>query len=103
MYALLAANRNFTCGKAFADIFPLSVLIKYIHGKNRVIDEVKSVLCKLLLSVYIDKEPRLLIQKPNLVRIFKPPREEIFGRGMINLIFDTEILALKRHPSHFNE
>jgi hypothetical protein len=63
----MASNRNFVCVKAFSEIFPIGHLIHYIQAPH-VKGEIKAVFCDLLLNLYIDKEPRMLIQKPNLVR-----------------------------------
>lgn len=38
--------------------------------------ELKSVFAELLLNIYIDKEPRMTIQKPNLVRMIKKISEK---------------------------
>lgn len=29
-----------------------------------------------MLNLYVDKEPRTIINKPNFVRVFRPPRKE---------------------------
>lgn len=76
MYGCMCSSRNFTCSKAFQEIFPESLLRKYISNSKLKNLDVKSLFTRLLLNIYIDKEPRLIIQKPNLVRIFKIPEEK---------------------------
>ena len=43
--------------------------MKYIQNKNLKTDT-KALFAKLLLNIHIDKEPRLIIIKPNLIRVF---------------------------------
>ena len=43
--------------------------MKYIQNKNLKTDT-KALFSKLLLNIHIDKEPRLIIIKPNLIRVF---------------------------------
>jgi hypothetical protein len=72
----MCAARNYTCGKAFQEIFPEEVLKnylglqKYTGGDDRLATQMsmhtRALLAKLLLHIYVDKEPRLYIQKPSL-------------------------------------
>lgn len=56
----MCANRNYTCGKAFSEMFPQQVLKKYLEN-NKLNNELKAIISRLLLNIYIDKEPRLII------------------------------------------
>lgn len=49
-------------------MFPLNQLITLIFNSDVEI-EFRAILCKLLYHLYIDKNPRNYIAKPNLVRI----------------------------------
>jgi hypothetical protein len=72
----MCTARNYTSGKAFQEVFPEEVLKnylgiqKYLYGDDALGTEIsmetRALLAKLLLHIYIDKEPRLHIQKPNL-------------------------------------
>ena len=69
LYSRMCAQRNYSCGKEFAKIFQEFILMKYIQNKNLKTDT-KALFAKLLLNIHIDKEPRLIIIKPNLIRVF---------------------------------
>jgi len=43
--------------------------MKYMQNENLKTDT-KALFAKLLLNIHIDKEPRLIIIKPNLIRVF---------------------------------
>lgn len=60
LYSSMCANRNYTCGKAFSEMFPQQVLKKYLEN-NKLNNELKAIISRLLLNIYIDKEPRLII------------------------------------------
>ena len=38
--------------------------------------ETKALFSKIMLNVYVDKEPRSIIQKPSLVRVFREPKDD---------------------------
>lgn len=71
----MSSNRNFTCVKSYSEIFPLEHLIDYIENPE-ILGDIKAVFCDLLLNLFIDKEPRMLIQKPNLVRAIPKKKKE---------------------------
>ncbi|EAR95948.2 MIR domain protein (macronuclear) [Tetrahymena thermophila SB210] len=97
LYSNMCANRNFTSGKAFSDIFPQNTLMEFIQNDNHSI-ELRARMCKLQRNLYIDKEPRLIIQKPNLVRIFISQDDRLNDREICPFIFDPVILKMIRQP-----
>lgn len=78
LYSRMCAERNYTCGREFSKIFKEKTLLKLIQNIKLKTDT-KASFAKLLLNIHIDKEPRLIIVKPNLIRVFyeeeesKPP------------------------------
>ncbi len=64
--------------------------------------EIKSILTRLLLNIYIDREPRIAIQKPNLVRIFTPPGENKELKTILSAVFNPAILKMKRNPFKYS-
>lgn len=63
----LCTGRNFTCIEFFNKNLPLKLLIKYALSENFP-DDFRSCFCQLIRSIYLDKEPRTTLMKPNLVR-----------------------------------
>lgn len=51
-------------------MFPLNNLIHYLLLEN-FDEDIKATLYKLITYIYIDKEPRIFIRKPNLVKVFE--------------------------------
>lgn len=68
LYTRLCQNRNYICSKAFEEIFPIHLLLKYLQ-MNSISLQTKSYFIRLLNNIYIDREPRQLIQKPFLIRV----------------------------------
>jgi hypothetical protein len=69
MYSSLSSSRNYICGKAFSAIFSENILIKYLISKKIKSLNIKAIFARLLHNIYLDKVPRLAIQKPNLIRV----------------------------------
>ena len=63
------------------ELLPQKVLLKYL-SKIDFSEEFKAILCFMMLNLYVDKEPRCIINKPNFVRLFRPVKPEtpkVFG------------------------
>ncbi|EGR31182.1 MIR domain protein [Ichthyophthirius multifiliis] len=97
LYCNMCANRNYTCGKAFANIFSAKTLQKYINSSQISLD-LRARFCRLQRNIYIDKEPRLKIQKPNLVRIFKPQNDNNDQKKILNILFDPILIKMSKNP-----
>lgn len=67
LFSNLCLGRNFTCIEYFGNLLPLNVLIKYTLTNN-FDDYFRACFCQLIQNIYIDKEPRTILMKPNLVR-----------------------------------
>ncbi len=78
LFANLCLNRNFNACQTFSEIFPLRILCMHLLN-NAVDDELRAVILRLILNIYIDKEPRIIQHRPNLVRMIES--EGLLGGG----------------------
>lgn len=69
-FANLCLNRNYNCVQYLQNILPLNTMISYSLNLNLDI-EFRACFCKLIQNIYIDKEPRIKRNKPNLIRILQ--------------------------------
>jgi len=76
LYATLCLNRNYSSSKAFGKIFSFQNLINYIENKD-IPEDIRAILVKLLATIHIDKEPRTVQERPNLVKIVELNPEQI--------------------------
>ena len=67
LFSNLCIGRNFACIDYFGKILPLKLLIKYTLN-NDFKDDFRACFCLLIQNIYLDKEPRTILMKPNLVR-----------------------------------
>jgi hypothetical protein len=56
------------------ELLPQKVLLKYL-SHSQISDDFRAIICFMMLNLYVDKEPRTIINKPNYVRVFHPPQE----------------------------
>lgn len=68
LFTKLCQNRNYICSKAFEEIFPINLLLFYLSNKCISL-ETKSYFLRLINNIYIDREPRQIIQKPFLIKV----------------------------------
>jgi len=68
LYATLCLNRNYTSAKAIGKIFTMNTLIKYIENHD-IPDDIRAILVKLVANIHIDREPRTVQERPNLVKV----------------------------------
>jgi len=67
LYSKLCLSRNYNCCRFFAEIFPLNLLVKYLLTNDLDV-EIRAIMCSLISNIYLDKEPRIMIIRPNLIR-----------------------------------
>lgn len=69
-FANLCLSRNYNCVQHLQNVLPLNTMISYSLNPNLDID-FRACFCKLIQNIYIDKEPRIKRNKPNLIRILQ--------------------------------
>lgn len=79
LYAVLCMNRNYSCAGTFRKIFRIDMLIRYIKNEE-IPEDIRATLVKLIVTIHIDKEPRTVQEKPNLVRVVEIDLEQIKRR-----------------------
>ena len=90
LYSKLCLSRNYNCCRFFAEIFPLNLLVKYLLTNDLDV-EIRAIMCSLISNIYVDKEPRIMIIRPNLIRKIhlkveeQKPKENI-AKKLQNLI-----------------
>lgn len=90
LFSNLCLNRNYQPIKQFGEVFPLQILEKYIvDNKSGIDDEVQACFLKLVLNIYIDKDPRVYLNRPNLVRMIKSDK-------LLNRIEDHNMTSMIR-------
>ncbi|CAD8074919.1 unnamed protein product [Paramecium sonneborni] len=93
LYAKLCQNRNYACVKNLQELLPRKALLYYLE--TPIDDEIKAILCQLILNLYIDQEPRSIINKPSFVRVLnynnQSGKDDITDRFIeINLTNDIQ-------------
>lgn len=51
------------------ELLPQKLLLKYLNLPS-LPEDVKAILCSIILNLYVDQEPRSVINKPSFVRVF---------------------------------
>lgn len=79
LFASLSMDRNASSSKQLSKVFTLDALMNLIFNQE-IPENLRATLLKLLSALHIDKEPRMIQEKPNLVRIVdiddSAPKEE---------------------------
>ncbi|CAD8158586.1 unnamed protein product [Paramecium pentaurelia] len=93
LYGKLCQNRNYACVKNLQELLPRKALLYYLGIP--IDDEIKAILCQLILNLYIDQEPRSIINKPSFVRVLnysnQSGKDDITDRFIeINLTNDIQ-------------
>ena len=68
LFASLSMDRNSTSSKQLSKVFTLDALMNYMFN-TEIPESFRATFIRLLSSIHIDKEPRMVQEKPNLVRI----------------------------------
>lgn len=71
--ATIAANRNYTCREEYTAIFNERVLLKYIR-MPALLPDIRASLMRMMQSLHIDREPRAVIIKPNMIKVIEMPK-----------------------------
>lgn len=75
LFSCLCLNRNYNTCKFFNEVFPLNILVKYILSES-IDKDFRAIFCRLMRTLYLDKEPFTIQIKPNLIRIMKKTRSK---------------------------
>lgn len=92
LYSKLCLSRNYNCCKFFGEMFPLNLLVRYLLTRDLDLD-IRAIMCSLICNIYVNKDPRIMIVRPNLVRKLdkklkksnEPKLTEHFGKKIHNL------------------
>lgn len=75
LFSCLCLNRNYNTCKFFNEVFPLNILVKYILSEN-INQDFRAIFCRLMRTLYLDKEPFTIQIKPNLIRMMKKTKNK---------------------------
>ena len=79
LFSSLCLGRNYACVEYFGKMLPLKLLIKYTLSNN-LPEDFRACFCQLIQNIYIDKEPRTILMKPNLVRKLELKKKDYRGK-----------------------
>jgi hypothetical protein len=73
LYSALCKNRNGLSCEYVSRKFPLAILRDHIfkenpRDSNMIPDDLKATFLRLIIVVYVDRAPRRIVEKPDLVR-----------------------------------
>lgn len=97
LFAKLCVNRNYNSVQYLKESLPLETMISYTLN-NSLDMEVRACFCQLIQNIYIDKEPRTILMKPNLVRIIENSQREQDG-GIFKFFDKMNVFRKSRSAS----